>query len=618
FAGHGYASLRVDLRGAGDSEGLLLDEYLPQEQDDGEDAIAWVARQPWCTGAVGMLGKSWGGFNALHIAARRPPALRAVISVCSTDDRYADDAHYMGGCLLNENLTWGSMLMALCAMPPDPELVGDDWRAMWQQRLAAIEPFPARWMAHPTRDDYWRHGSVGEDFGAVQVPVWAVSGWADGYSNAVLRLLAGLSCPRWGLIGPWAHFYPHEGVPGPAIGFLQEAVKFFGRWLRGSPNEVDVWPALRAWQQASARPTPGWPNRDGRWIAEPIWPPTELTTRPWSLRGGALTTATTSGPPAQVLTVSSPADVGANGGAWCGFGLDGDGPGDQRDDDARSLCFDSEVLTEDLAILGAVRIRLQLASDAPAAMLCARICEVFADGASARVTFALLDLTHRRSHEHPEPMPVGEPQVIELLCNDTAHVFAAGSRIRLALSTSYWPMVWPAPTAARLTVHEHGSELLLPVRAPRPEDDKLPPFAPPRTAPRPPFTDVHDGGFSRRSWRGPQTGMTWQRTELDLEPDGTPSRLRFNDVAIETGHGIRETYGIAPGDPLTACAEVQHRIVAHRPGLTTRIELRATLTAGRDAHEFAAELVAHEGQAEVARRSWRERVPRGGDQAEEP
>ncbi len=622
FAGHGYAAVRVDVRGSGDSEGVLTDEYTEAEHLDALDVLAWIAAQPWCDGKVGIIGKSWGGFGALQVAARRPPELRCVIAVCASDDRYADDAHYMGGCLLNENLTWGSMLMALCALPPDPELVGDGWRAMWLQRLAAIEPFPARWMNHPTRDDYWRHGSVGEDFGAVQVPVWAISGWADGYSNAVLRLLAGLRCPRWGLIGPWAHFYPHEGVPGPAIGFLQEAVKFFDRWLRGAPNDVtpndlETWPMLRAWQQASARPTSGWPDRAGRWIAEPIWPPADATARTWLLRGGALTEpAEASATRAQVLAVASPADVGRGGGSWCGFGLDGDGPADQRDDDARSLCYDSEVLTEDLAILGAARVRLQIASDAPAALLCARLCEVFADGASARVTFALLDLTHRRSHEHPEPMPIDEPQTIELLGNDTAHVFAAGSRIRLALSTSYWPMVWPAPNPVRLEVHEQGCELLLPVRAPRPEDDALPPFAPPRAAPRPPFTDVHEGGFSRQDWRDPRTGTSWLRTELDLEPDGSPSLLRFDDVAIETGHGIRETYGIDPDDPLSARAEVLHRLVSHRPGLTTRVELRATLTADRDAHEFVAELVAHEGEREVARRHWRERVPRGGDRTE--
>ena len=87
LAGHGYAGVRVDLRGHGDSDGLPEDEYTPQEQADGAEVIAWIAEQPWCTGAVGMHGISWGGFNSLQIAALRPPELRAIITLCSTDDR---------------------------------------------------------------------------------------------------------------------------------------------------------------------------------------------------------------------------------------------------------------------------------------------------------------------------------------------------------------------------------------------------------------------------------------------------------------------------------------------------------------------------------------------------
>jgi putative CocE/NonD family hydrolase len=171
FAGHGYAAVRVDLRGSGESEGLLLDEYSPQEQDDALDVIAWIAAQPWCDGRVTMMGKSWGGFGALQVAALRPPALVAVIAVCASDDRYADDAHYMGGCLLTENLTWGAMLFTLAAQPPDPEITGPRWRAAWQERLDALPLFAAEWLGHPARDAYWRHGSVCEDWSAIRCPV---------------------------------------------------------------------------------------------------------------------------------------------------------------------------------------------------------------------------------------------------------------------------------------------------------------------------------------------------------------------------------------------------------------------------------------------------------------
>ncbi|WP_240466132.1 CocE/NonD family hydrolase, partial [Arhodomonas sp. KWT] len=209
FAANGYAAVRVDLRGSGDSEGVLTDEYLPIEQDDGIAVIEWLASQPWCDGSVGMIGISWGGFNGLQIAARQPPALKAVVTVCSTDDRYADDVHYMGGCLLGDNLSWASVMFAFNALPPDPALVGDDWRRMWMERLEGSGLWLDTWLRHPHRDDYWRHGSVCEDYTDVRCPVMAVSGWADGYTNTVFRLLENLPGPRLGLVGPWSHKYPH-------------------------------------------------------------------------------------------------------------------------------------------------------------------------------------------------------------------------------------------------------------------------------------------------------------------------------------------------------------------------------------------------------------------------
>ncbi|MFW5915638.1 MAG: CocE/NonD family hydrolase, partial [Planctomycetota bacterium] len=188
LAGHGYACVRVDLRGSGESEGVLKDEYLQQELDDGLEVLAWIAGQPWCTGRVGMVGISWGGFNGLQIAALQPPELFAVISICSTDDRYADDIHHMGGCLLGDNLSWASTMFSHNSCAPDPAVVGRRWRRMWMQRLEGSGLWLAEWLRHQRRDEYWKHGSVCEDYRAIHCPVMAVSGWADGYTNAVFRL----------------------------------------------------------------------------------------------------------------------------------------------------------------------------------------------------------------------------------------------------------------------------------------------------------------------------------------------------------------------------------------------------------------------------------------------
>src|SRR6516162_6286166 len=288
FAGHGYASVRIDLRGSGESEGILQDEYSDIEHDDICEVIAWLAAQPWCTGSVGMIGISWGGFTALQVAARRPPALKAIITVCSTDDRYADDMHYMGGSHITGNLEWGSSFFSIMGRAPDPLIVGERWRQMWQERLAAVTPYYATWLKHQRRDDFWRHGSVCEDIGAIGCAVLAVGGWADGYSNAVFRLLASLKSPKLGIVGPWGHKYPHNGVPGPAIGFLAESLRWWDHWLKGRATGIMDEPVLRAYVQESVPPASHYEERPGRWVAEASWPSASIADRRLALNPGSL------------------------------------------------------------------------------------------------------------------------------------------------------------------------------------------------------------------------------------------------------------------------------------------------------------------------------------------
>ena len=248
FAGHGYAALRVDLRGTGDSDGLIYDEYLEQELEDALDVLAWLEQQPWCTGAVGMMGYSWGGFNALQVAALRPRQLKAIVTVHSADDRYAGDCHYIGGNVLAyDMLSWGITAFAYNLRPPDPAVLGDEWRDRWRERLEAAEPYVHAWLTHQLYDDYWKHGSVCEDYRAIECAVLTVGGWADPYHDTVSRLLANLTAPRRGLIGPWAHQYPDEASPGPQIGFNQECLRWWDQWLKGIETGVMSEPLLRAY-----------------------------------------------------------------------------------------------------------------------------------------------------------------------------------------------------------------------------------------------------------------------------------------------------------------------------------------------------------------------------------
>jgi len=608
FAGHGYAAVRVDLRGSGESDGLLRDEYLEQELLDGLETIRWIASRSWCDGSVAMIGKSWGGFNALQIAALRPPALRAVVSVCSTDDRYADDAHYMGGCLLNENLIWGSTLFTLAAQPPDPDLVGERWRDAWRHRLESCRPVVETWLRHPRRDDYWKHGSVCEDYSKIACPVLLVGGWADGYSNAVPRMLAGLDVPRQGIVGPWGHQYPHQGVPGPAIGFLQEVVTWWDRWL-GAPDPAGGDdPRYRVWMQESVPPRPFHATRPGRWIAEPRWPSPRIRTRTLHLDGSGLCEEAPSRETTRVLRPHLTTGLAA--GAWCSFGIEGEMPLDQRDDDAGSLVFDTAPLADRLEILGAPEVSLGLEVDRPAAFVCARLCDVAPDGASARVTYGLLNLCSTRGFERPRALRPGERLEARLSLNDVAHAFPAGHRIRLAISTSYWPMVWPSPEPVTLRVFPGASRLELPERPPAESDATLRPFPPPESAAASPVVDLHPGGARRTLYRDETTGETLYTVELDLDDEGRPALGRAGSIRLLFGHSIVERFRIRDDDPATARAEVTHETYRRRGDWQVSIQTRSTLSSTRDTFRTESELRAREGDAVVFERRFEAEIPR--------
>jgi putative CocE/NonD family hydrolase len=603
FAGHGYACLRVDMRGNGESNGLMFDEYAKQEQDDALEVIDWIARQPWCTGAVGMIGISWGGFNGLQVAARRPPALKAVITLCSTDDRYADDIHFMGGCLLNDNLSWASTMLAYSSRPPDPALVGERWRELWLERLDNTVLLVETWLRHQRRDRQWQHGSVCEDFGAIRCPVYAVGGWADGYSNAIPRLLAGLRVPTKGLIGPWAHKYPHFATPGPKIGFLQECLRWWDQWLKGADTGIMDEPVYRVWLQDSVPPRAEYDERPGRWVAEPSWPSPDIEAQDYLLAPGRLS-ATPDAPEPVEIVVRTPQFQGIAAGSWCGFGLNADAPWDQRADDGMAVCFETSPLPERLEILGAPALTVELACDRPNALLCARLCDVAPDGASLRVTYGLLNLTHRTSHEHPEPLEPGRRYTVRLQLNDAAHAFPAGHRIRLALSTTYWPIAWPSPEAATLTVSTGGSRLSLPIRRARPEDAELKPFATSESAPPEPRTTLRPGSFER-SFAYDVATDTMTYTSI-----GDSGRQRMDATLLELEEVARKIYRIKSDDPLSADNVIHWTTRRSRGDWQVRVESRTRMRATREHFLIDAELDACEGERRVFSRSWHAEIPR--------
>lgn len=595
FAAQGYACARVDLAGSGDSDGLLHDEYLPEEQQDALEVIAWLAAQTWCNGSVGMIGISWGGFACLQVAARRPPALKAVISVGSTVDRYNDDVHYMGGCLLNTNLEWGAVFLDVAGLPPDPAMVGPDWQKRWLERLETLQPFPALWLEHQRRDGYWQHGSVCEDYDQIETPVLAVGGWADGYTSAVFDLVENLKSRCKGIVGPWGHLYPHHGVPGPPIGFLQECTRWWDRWLKNQPNGVESEPLLRLWLQDWVPPAPHYDRRPGRWIALEEWPPKQTNRTDFKLETGDAG-----------LTVRSPQATGLAGGEWCPyvFGkVAPEMPGDQREDDQGSLVLDFEPLTTERILVGAPMAILNIAVDQPEALVAVRLSDVSQDGQATRVSFGLLNLSHRDGHSDPRPLEPGTSYHIRVQLMEAAHVFAAGHRMQVSLSTTYWPMIWPSPSQATLSVRPGDNRIQLPLL----HQDKLrvvQPFGPVQCATPLRRTLLEPGGDSREVTRDPATGRVTQRMERD---DGIE---RIDDTGTEVSYTKTREMSIIDDDPLSAreVVEITHRF--RRDDWDARLQTRITMTSDEDHFILNSEIAAYSGEARIFHRSFHHEIRR--------
>jgi putative CocE/NonD family hydrolase len=599
MAGHGYAAVRVDIRGSGDSDGLLSDEYSEVEIDDGVQLIAWLAAQPWCSGRVGMWGISWGGINALQVAARQPPALHAIMPMGFADDRYNGDCHFMGGCLLEGNISWGGTFFAGNSRPPDPHVVGAGWREIWRRRLEVAEPPLATWLAHQRRDGYWRNASVCEDYGRILAAVYAVSGWQDSYSRNVLPLLENLRGSKKALIGPWAHSWPHLAEPGPAIGFLQEALRWWDHWLKDVDTGIMDEPMLRVWMGAWVAPNRRVSQWPGHWVAEAVWPRVQAPGQTWFLAAEGLREQPGT---AQPLKVCSPQTTGMAAGYQCSYGLGPDLSADQQVDDAQSLCFDSLPGVRPLQLLGAPELEIDLVSDQPQAMLAARLCDVAPDGRSLRLSYGLLNLSHRDGPHDPTPLVPGQRYRVRLRLCGLAHTLAPGHRLRLALSNSYWPIAWPSPLAGSLTVLAGGGRLILPLHVADPlVHGRMAEFGPaegatpqelvelrPRSTDRPQDLVMTDAATGQVDLLRSRDRGAWKTLDTDVSYD-TQGELRFS---------------IRPDDPLSASQSVTLTSTLAREDWGVRTQVTSHLSSSADRFFLRATLLAWDDDALFFSRSW--------------
>lgn len=588
--GIGYA--RLDCRGSGDSGGLLRDEYLPQEQADNITAIEWLAAQPWCSGAVGMRGVSWGGFSTLQAAALAPPALKAIMPMCASDRRYTDDAHYVGGAFALTGLKWATSFKAVMAGPPDPELFGPDWEAEWLRRLEAAPPIAAEWLGHQREDDFWRQGSVGFDPAKIRCPAYLVGGWLDPYNDTIPRLMYRLQVPAKALIGPWQHGYPAPATPGPGLDWAFEEARWWKQHLAGEATGIMDEPAVRIFvpDQSAIEAAPG--ELAGRWVAEPGWA-SLAAVRSFRLSAGRLGDAAGQG----IVAHQDHGVVGLMTPEWVPFAAPAY-PQEQSADDARSLIFDSDPLDAATDVFGMPVLSLRIAADRPVAKLAARLCEVTPDGRSWLVTYGVLNLTHRASHATPAPLTPGAFCDVRLPLYLAGRRLRAGSRLRLALSESLWPLLWPSPEPVTLSLDLASAVLSLPLRPATTAEPEMPIAA----APGQPSSGRGDSQVVRRMLDDglAEYEEVWQLAAGAIDATGT--------LVERSGANVEAR--LHAGDPASGRWRTWHKVRYARGDWDCTLEAEAELTADAATFHIREKLTAKRGEAVVFEREHRNAIPR--------
>lgn len=601
FASAGFAGVRVDIRGSGESDGVIDGEYTELELTNACELIAWIAEQPWSNGSVGMMGISWGGFNSLQVAALRPPALKAVISIASTTDRYNDDIHYKNGCHLSAQLSWAATMLAYQSRSPDPDIVGDCWLDMWMERLENEPFFMEEWLSHQRRDAFWKHGSICEDYSAFAIPALVIAGWADGYRNPPFLAVEGLGDKAKALVGPWIHKYPHFAWPKPRADFHGEAIAFWNRWLRGENNGIDQLPQMRAYILDGPKPAVRRDVDPGFWVSKDSWSAPEAECFYVDQFGTLLEGMPIPHAPKHDVYLKSPLDTGTAAGEWFTLKPDAEMAGDQRGDDAGSLTFETAPLTGEKTYLGRPVITLTLSADAELANLCARIVDIHPDGTATRVSFGVINVTHRDGNEQPKPLIPGEPVRIRLELDACGYRFGEGHRIRLSISTAYWPMVLPPPVDPGVTIDIASLGLAMPLLG---QHETFEMKQPDNPDPLPKYIE-HAPSETRRSvTRDLATGRT--RYEV-IEDTGL---FEHPGTGLATRQRREESWSISPDDPLSMTGTCIWTCDMSRARWSVRTVSTANIACTAKDWLISASVLAYDGEKQIFEKTFEKAIPR--------
>jgi predicted acyl esterase len=516
FAEHGYVSVRVDIRGFGTSEGVPTNrEYSEQEQLDCEEVIAWLASQPWSAGKVGMFGISWGGFNSIQMAMRRPPALKAILAVDATEQLFHDDVHYIDGMMHFDEFELNMDLAP--AMPGAPDYSLDE--KTLGPRFES-EPWSLQYFKHQRDGQFW-HAPL-RPLSEIKIPCFLIGGLLDGYRDSIPHMFEQVKAPIKAIIGPWNHTFPNDAEPGPQIEWRDQALRWWDYWLKNRNTGIMEEPPLSIYVQGWHPPDPGLKTVPGHWRAEIGWPPRNGVSSTLYLFDAHIL-STEIAKPAQHQLRYLPS-IGVESGFWWGELLT-----DPRPVDAFSLTYDSATLKQDLTIVGRPHALLRVSSSAPQADWFARLSDVAPDGTVTQITGAGINGAQRESASDPKDLVPNHTYSLDIEMHLATWTFPEGHRIRLAVSNALWPMVWPTPYAMTTALQlggDNGSRLTLPLVPP--SMYATPEFSPP--LPSEERSDIRSIGFpwpgdwkTERDEINAKTKVIWKGKSEEHYPWGKES-----------------------------------------------------------------------------------------------
>lgn len=610
YAGHGLASIRVDMRGCGDSDDVLKGEYLLQEQEDNLAVFDWIVSQPWSNGKIGQIGKSWGGFNGLQVAYRQHPALKAIVTVCSTDDRYSDDVHYRGGCILaSDMLWWASTMFAYNARPQDPQ-VREDWKQNWLERLE-VEPNVIDWMKHQTRDEFWKHGSVCEDYSKVDIPVLAVGGWRDGYTNAVFRMMDNLPHPDCkSIIGPWVHEFPEVATPHPGLGYNQIVIQWFSKYLNDEevastvssrlavPNGFSVHnlKKLNAYVQDPCTIAGSYDYRDGKWVTKSDTKTNELR---YYLSQNQLLPEAQDG----FVTLSGTQEHGLFRGTWCPFGQDGDFPTDQKIEDAKCWTFDT-IIDEDTHLLGFPIANVVISSDQELANLTVRLVDIDTEtNEHVLMSWGVANLSHLLgTHEHPKNLVPHEKYTFSIQLDAVGYKLEKGHKVRIALSPTDWPSTWPLAKTPKLKVFGESSISLPVVEGFETIDKDL--------LPRAEALAPMDREILRKESRTKKIVYDCITGEWIIDDFSDEGKRLIVENGVELGSWNKNIWKIKGDDPLSAFNQCDWELTLGRGEWQTKLVTTSSMKSDSERFILYNRLRAYEGEQQIFEKEWKTDIPR--------